>query len=207
MTKGKVKQEIYVSTDVEADGKLPGLSSMLSFASAAYDIEKNIVSTFSRNLDLLAGATPDEETMAWWNSTPANQAAYAVTRVDTANPVEAMREYKAWLKSLPGTPVFVGYPAPYDFKWIDYYLIMFAGSNPFSFSRVIDVKSYAYAVLKQKRFLSTSKKNFPKQWFDKLPHTHIALDDAIEQGAMWINLLRETSGLDRLPDVVVKKGA
>lgn len=31
-----VKQEIYVSTDVEADGLIPGPHSMLSFGSAAY---------------------------------------------------------------------------------------------------------------------------------------------------------------------------
>jgi hypothetical protein len=30
----------------------------------------------------------------------------------------------------------------------------------------------------------------PKNWFDKLPHTHIALDDAIEQGALFCNMMR-----------------
>jgi hypothetical protein len=29
----------------------------------------------------------------------------------------------------------------------------------------------------------------PKQWFDPLPHTHIALDDAMEQGALFCNML------------------
>jgi hypothetical protein len=31
----------------------------------------------------------------------------------------------------------------------------------------------------------------PKRWFDKLPHTHRALDDAIEQGALFCNMLAE----------------
>ena len=31
-----MSSEIYVSTDVEADGPIPGPHSMLSFASAAY---------------------------------------------------------------------------------------------------------------------------------------------------------------------------
>ncbi len=31
-----MKPEIYISTDVEADGPIPGPHSMLSFASAAY---------------------------------------------------------------------------------------------------------------------------------------------------------------------------
>ncbi|MBK1736253.1 exonuclease, partial [Halorhodospira abdelmalekii] len=28
----------------------------------------------------------------------------------------------------------------------------------------------------------------------KLPHTHLALDDAIEQGALFCNMLRENRG-------------
>lgn len=31
----------------------------------------------------------------------------------------------------------------------------------------------------------------PQRWFDPLPHTHVALDDAIEQGALFCNMLRE----------------
>jgi hypothetical protein len=29
----------------------------------------------------------------------------------------------------------------------------------------------------------------PKEWFDDLPHTHVALDDALEQGALFCNML------------------
>ena len=48
--------EIYVSTDVEADGPIPGPHSMLSFGSAAFRQDKTLVSTFSANLELLPGA-------------------------------------------------------------------------------------------------------------------------------------------------------
>ena len=44
--------EIYVSTDIEADGPVPGINSMLSFASAAYRADKTLVATFSANLEL-----------------------------------------------------------------------------------------------------------------------------------------------------------
>ena len=46
------------------------------------------------------------------------------------------------------------------------------------------------AILK-KDYRHCAKRNFPKQWFDQLPHTHIALDDAIEQGALFCNMLKE----------------
>ena len=37
-----MKDEIYVSTDIEADGPIPGPHSMLSFASAAYRADKTL---------------------------------------------------------------------------------------------------------------------------------------------------------------------
>ena len=48
--------EIYVSTDVEADGPIPGPNSMLSFGSAAYAPDKTLIGTFSANLLQLPGA-------------------------------------------------------------------------------------------------------------------------------------------------------
>jgi hypothetical protein len=93
----------------------------------------------------------------------------------------------AWLKTLPGKPVFVGYPGAYDFMFVYWYLIRFAGESPFGYS-ALDIKSYAMAVLK-KPFRQTLKRNMPKQWFGEQPHTHVALDDAIEQGALFCNIL------------------
>src|SRR5215472_10389529 len=103
--------EIYVSTDIEADGPVPGINSMLSFASAAYQPDKQLIARFSANLDLLPGATSDPNTMAWWNT---KQDAWAACRKNTRPPESVMSEYVAWLKDLPGTPVFVGYPAAFD---------------------------------------------------------------------------------------------
>jgi hypothetical protein len=33
----------------------------------------------------------------------------------------------------------------------------------------------------------------PEHWFDDLPHTHKALEDAIEQGALFCNMLAENT--------------
>lgn len=180
------KQEIYVSTDVEADGPIPGLNSMLSFGSAAYQADKTLISTFSVNLELLPGAKPDPKTMEWWET---KSEAWAACRKNPQPPEKAMTDYLAWLKCLPGVPVFVGYPAAYDFMFVYWYLIRFTGESPFSHS-ALDIKTYAMALLK-KRYRKSTKRNMPKRWFDKLPHTHRALDDAIEQGALFCNMLAE----------------
>jgi hypothetical protein len=65
-----MKPEIYVSTDVEADGPIPGPNSMLSFASAVFRADGTLLDTFTANLDTLADAVPDPATMEWWAKNP-----------------------------------------------------------------------------------------------------------------------------------------
>ena len=179
-------QEIYVSTDIEADGPIPGPHSMLSFASAAFTAEKQLVGTFSCNLETLPDAQPDPRTAAWWRSQPE---AWAACRSNLRPPAETMRDYLQWLKDLPGKPVFVGYPAAYDFMFVYWYLIRFTGESPFSHS-ALDIKTLAMALL-GRGYRDATKKNMPRRWFDDLPHTHVALDDAIGQGALFCNMLGE----------------
>lgn len=176
--------EVYVSTDVEADGPIPGPHSMLSFGSAAFLADKTPVGTFAANLELLPGAAGDPKTMAWWQTQPA---AWAACRENVRDPGEALPAYVRWLKALPGKPVFVGYPAAYDFLFVYWYLIRFAGESPFSHS-ALDIKTYAMAVLGTE-YRESVKRNLPRAWFDPVPHTHVALDDARGQGALFCNML------------------
>ncbi len=184
-----MKPEIYVSTDIEADGPIPGAHSMLSFASAAYQADKTLIGTFSANLDQLPEAKPHPKTMAWWER---NRKAWRACRRDCRDPAAAMLDYLSWLKALPGRPVFVAYPAAYDFMFVYWYLMRFTGESPFSHA-ALDVKTFAMAMLKT-GYRDTSKRTMPKRWFDDLPHSHVALDDAIEQGALFCNMLGEHLG-------------
>jgi len=188
MTRSHV--EIYVSTDVEADGPIPGINSMLSFASAAYGADKTLLSTFAANLETLPSATADPKTMAWWASQPE---AWQACRQNVEKPEVALPRYLVWVKALPGRPVFVGYPVAYDFLFVYWYLIRFTGESPFSHS-ALDIKTYAMALLKQP-YRDSTKRHMPKRWFDPIPHTHHALDDALEQGALFCNMLRENTAI------------
>ena len=178
--------ETYVSTDVETDGPIPGPHSMLSLGSAAYTADKRLLSTFSVNLETLPGAAPHPKTAAWWAQNPE---AWAACRTNLEEPGPAMLRYVAWLKTLPGKTVFVGYPASFDFLFVYWYLLRFAGESPFT-HQALDIKSYAMAVLGN-LYCQSTKKQMPARWFDPAPHTHVALDDAIEQGALFCNMLRE----------------
>jgi hypothetical protein len=178
--------EVYISTDVETDGPIPGPHSMLSFASAAFLRDKTLVDTFTVNLKTLPGASGDPGTMNWWRQHPEK---WTAARTDLQEPESAMRRYVEWIQKLPGRPVFVAYPAGFDFLFVYWYLIRFAGESPFSFS-ALDIKSYAMALLKSE-YREAVKRNMPRRWFENQPHTHIALDDAIEQGYLFCNMLAE----------------
>lgn len=182
------KPELYFSVDIETDGRIPGPNSMLSFGVAAFTIDKKLLGTFEANLETLPGAKGEEDTMKWWATQPE---AWAACRTNLQDPKVALVNFVEWVESFTDyNPVFVGYPAGFDFTFMYVYMIMFADRSPFSFS-ALDVKSYAMRVLKT-NFRKTTKRNFPGRWFPKdKPHTHVALDDAKEQGEMFINILNE----------------
>jgi hypothetical protein len=185
MHRASMSDEIYVSTDVETDGPIPGPHSMLSFASIAFRGDKTNVGEFAVNLAPLPGAAAHPRTTTWWGAFPE---ALAIARVDPEEPATAMVRYVKWLRELPGRVVFVGQPAGYDFMWVYWYLQRFAGDSPFGHS-ALDVKTYAMALLK-KPYRDCVKGALPAVWRDPLPHTHVALDDAREQGALFCNMLR-----------------
>ncbi len=184
--------EIYISTDVETDGPIPGPHSMLSLGSAAYTADKRLLGTFSANFETLPGAAAHPETAAWWATQPE---AWAACRSDLEPPEAVMKRYVAWIDALPGKPVFVAYPAGFDFLFVYWYLMRFAGRSPFSHS-ALDMKTFAMAVLR-KDYRASSRQAMPKHWFDDLPHSHVALDDAIEQGALFCNMLKDNRSIVR----------
>jgi hypothetical protein len=182
-------EEIYISTDIESDGPIPGPNSMLSIGSAAFKTDRTLLGTYSVNLKLLPGASGNTDTMKWWATQPE---AWAACRKDPQDPSVAMAKFVEWVESFGGSPVFVGYPATFDFLFVYHYLMSFVGRSPFSFS-ALDIKSFAMAKLGTS-FRHTTKRNMPNGWFQGLPkHTHVAVDDAIEQGLLFLNILHSKS--------------
>ncbi len=182
--------ETFVSTDIESDGPIPGVNSMLSFASVALDVDGCELCAFSANLIELPDARPDSRTMAWWRERPK---AWAACRDNARDPSAAMADYDRWLKGLPGRPVFVAYPLLFDMMFVYWYQIRFVGSSPFSPSG-IDIKTMAWLGMTGHGFRQATKRNMPKHWRPLRRHTHVALDDAREQGELFINIRNELKG-------------
>lgn len=185
-----MREDIYVSVDIEADGPLPGLNSMLSLGAAAFRAgSRTPTSTFEINLAPLEGASPDPDTMAWWAGQDPEVWAH-VTR-EPVEPVEAMTQFVTWVRSLGGNPVLVVYPT-WDYMWAHYYLVRFLGprGTPFGLGS-LDVKSMAFGMLPEfASFKDVVKRKVPQALLEGCPpHTHRALEDAVGQGVWLVNLL------------------
>jgi len=181
----KKVSEVYISTDIETDGPIPGENSMLSLGSVAFDASGTEISSFEINLETLPGAKPDPKTAEWWATQPE---AWAAARKNPVEPKAAMARYLAWVEGLPGKPVFVAYPLLFDMMFVYWYLIRFCGRSPFSHSG-IDIKTMAYAAMGSTSYREANKKNMPKHWMPPAaPHTHVAIEDAREQGRLFFNI-------------------
>jgi len=197
-----MSKTLFISIDVEADGPIPIPYSMLSFGAAAFhldhftptsdDAHLQNLGTFEANLELLHGGMQDPDTMKWWAK---NQAAYDATRVDTQFPPEAMRKFREWVEKLAeeheSRPVLCGYPVTYDFMFIYWYLVRYTGfPAPFGFQGLC-IKTLA-ADRMGVEFRQATKRRMPKHWFRGCPsHTHHALDDALGQGVLLMNILND----------------
>jgi hypothetical protein len=158
---------------------------MLSLASAAFAADKRLISKFEVNLITLPEAKGDADTMKWWSTQPE---VWAACRASPEDPATAMERYARWVEGLGGQPVFVAYPAGFDFLFVYWYLIRFAARSPFGHA-AIDIRSFAMATLRVD-YLASGKKYMPRDWFEERTHTHIAMDDALEQGALFCNMLK-----------------
>lgn len=188
--------ELYFSIDIEADGPIPAHYSMLSFGCAAFDNKGTLLDTFSANVEPLPDAKEHPDTMAWWATQPE---AWAACHTNVIKCNDAMKEFVAWVEILckdhKAKPVAIGFPMGYDWMWMYWYLIAFVGYSPFSFS-ALDIKTAA-AIILDIDYRRAIKRNFPKRWFGKTPHTHVGVEDAIGQGEMFFNMLKDNKNAKR----------
>jgi hypothetical protein len=190
----KEREVLYFSTDIESDGPIPGPNSMLSFASVAMSLIEDVpgykvLGTFTANLHPLEDASQDPKTMLFWED---NKAAWKAHRKDLQDPWKAMNNYVAWVNSFGKEPSkhFVAAPAGFDFTHMFWYMMKFTGTTPFGW-RAIDINSVAMGAFN----IPYSKAGkFINQYIPQgFPHTHIALDDAMEQGVQFCNMLNDLS--------------
>lgn len=190
-------RDMYFSVDMESDGPSPGTSSMLSVGIVAYDpVTLEDCGHFYRTLKRLPEARPDNDTMNWWDDFPQQ---WAEARAHAEDPAVVMQALHDWVVEMGKQakrrnnmekgpiPVFVAYPAGFDFTFIYYYLHRFVGESVFSFS-ALDLKSLAMGMLGT--YFTSKQDTYPEEWTSPLPHTHNALEDALTQGDRFMRMLK-----------------
>jgi len=189
-------RDLYFSVDVETDGPIPGIYSMLSFgiaAAATFDGSDLVAlnpeaSTFYRELkpisevfdrDAVAATGIDRE---------------AITRTGS-DPAIALRDAVNWIgdttAALPGeaNPVFVAYPLGFDWMFFHWYAIRYVGRSPFGHNAALDIKTL-YAAHANATITSSTRSQMPSSMLPTRPVTHNALDDAIAQAELFVNAFR-----------------
>ncbi|MGZ4357614.1 MAG: 3'-5' exonuclease [Gaiellaceae bacterium] len=185
------RAELYFSCDVETDGPIPGIYSMLSIGMAvcgrddddgfeALDPDR---ATFYRELQPISERFEPE-------AVAVSGLDRARLAVEGAPPERAMGELVEWVREAAGErkPIFVAYPLGFDWSFAHYYFVRYAGGSPFGHAGHLDVKTL-YAAKAGVPVGSVGKSSMPQHLLSTRPHTHNALDDAIEQGELLQNLM------------------
>jgi hypothetical protein len=187
--------DIYFSTDVEADGPVPGPYSMISFGlcvagkfgAGGFQSYKPFERTYYAELKPISDAF-----------VPAALAVSGLDRdrliAEGQDPAQAMTTVAAWVTQtaaeLGGQPVFAAYPLGFDWMWMYWYFLQYAeGGSPFGHSRAIDIKSL-YAARASVPIGWSTKRQIPRHLMSRRSHTHNALDDAMEQAELFQNLMQ-----------------
>lgn len=175
----EAKPERFISVDIEADGPVPGPFSMLSLGAVAVD---DPALTFYSELRPISD-TFDSEALA------VSGLDRELLKKQGKPPKEAIRSFGEWVAKVSGDsqPVFVAFNVPFDWAFVNHYFIQYGSGNPFGYS-ALDVKAYYMAAFKKTRWSDTIKPRLDPSIRPTAPHTHNALDDAIEQAEIFRNI-------------------
>lgn len=178
------KAEMYFSVDVEANGPLPGQYSMTSLGCA---VVGQLEHTFYVELKPITD-----------NILPAAETISGLTldhlKAEGTDPRKAMRAFRDWVAEVAGEthrPVFLAFNATFDWAFVNWYLLTYAGDNPFGVSG-LDIKAY-YMGMAGAEWRGTSSDILFKQFDIPHPEEHQALHDALAQAELFEKLLARSA--------------
>lgn len=171
--------EIFISVDVETSGPIPGEYSLLQIGACAVDRD---IAPFRCYLKpTSAKAVPEALRVT----------GLSLSRLQDVGlePEQAMSSFSAWINGVARTgevPVFVGFNAPFDWSFINYYFHRFSGENPFGISGV-DIKAM-YLGVARCRWDETRADKIAEELGVEGRGDHDALNDAMFQAELFRRL-------------------
>jgi DNA polymerase III epsilon subunit-like protein len=175
------KREVFLSVDVETAGPIPGEYSLLTIGACNVDDPKQIfaceLKPTTRNADpkalVVTGLSLDR------------------LEKEGLDPAVAMRAFRDWVVQIAGAdaePVFVGFNAPFDWSFVNYYFHRYLGENPFGFT-ALDIKSMYMGAAKSS-WAQTRSSQISAALHPVLKGNHNALHDAQYQAELF-RLIRQ----------------
>ena len=150
----------YIVVDVEADGPVPGIYSMVSFG--AVIVEPSLSKTFYGETKPIS--------ISWIPEALAVSGFSREQHLGFEDPMPVIQRFDRWIKeNSKGHPIFISDNLAFDWQWINYYFHFFTGKNPFGFSgrRIGDL----YAGMKMDTFIKWKH-------LRKTIHDHNPVNDA-----------------------------
>lgn len=151
----------YISVDVESDGPIPSMYSMVCFG--AVIVEPSLSKTFYGKTKPISDI---------WDPEALSISGFSrEEHLKFDDPVIVMKNFARWIKeNSVGNPIFISDNNGYDFSFINYYFYKYYGSNPFGWSsrRIGDI----YCGMKM-------DVREPWKQLRKTKHTHSPVDDAM----------------------------
>jgi DNA polymerase III epsilon subunit-like protein len=185
--------ELYVAMDIEADGPIPGLYSMLSLGAATVE-EPEKQKTFYMEFQPISESFVEEAMRV-------NGLDRERLKREGAAPSVAMKIFSQWVQDIERERdvrvVGVYGPAVWDGMWVHWYFMRFLRTNPFGVTGSgIDLRSYFMGMVN-----GTWRKTGKKEIINRLrldkssrpPHTHNAKDDAVELAWFFSALQKQQS--------------
>src|SRR5271163_985089 len=118
-----MEQELYISVDLETAGPIPGEFSMLSLGACV--VGKDDLRFYSELQPINENAIPKALEIS----------GFTLEKLSTSGeaPGPAMAKFRDWMKQVSGRsqPVFVGFNAPFDWSFVNWYFVKFLQKNPF----------------------------------------------------------------------------
>lgn len=170
-------REVFVSVDVETAGPIPGEFSLLSIGACAVD---DVAATFECQLRPISrNADP--------KALEISGLSLEALAKSGLPPVDAMTRFADWAEGLlihdDDRLVFVGFNAPFDWSFVNYYFHRFLGRNPFGFA-ALDIKAY-YMGVTDCAWSDTRSSTMAAALQPRGHGDHRALHDAIYQAELF----------------------
>lgn len=200
----KERSEIYISVDIEADGPIPGEYSMVSIGAVVTgsNTARGDVTRFDIDDPTNQFSAEFQPISDKWDAEALAISGFPREHFEQngEDPAAVMTRFAAWVEERrefygANAAIFVAFPLGFDWMFTYWYLIKYSETgSPFGHSRHADIKT-EYAAQYNEMTANAIKRNMPKAIRSNRPHTHDPLDDAKEQGELWMNLLEGRSSI------------